>query len=345
VGPHATSTDLQKALDELTRTICWAAVAGVQDGSGLRRAASGLADLFAGTSAMPRHCFRAGSVTKTFVAAVILQLAAEGTLGLDQPMTRWLPSLVKDDRVTIRQLLNHTSGLPNFTETMPLSPADLQGARALRAYSPTELIRIAMTRDPDFAPGRGWHYSNTNYVLAALVAERVTGQRYEDAIRSRILDPLGLTDTRLPGSSPALPAPHLRSYVRLQGKTSTRILDVTIQHPSRAWGSGDIISTAGDLVSFLRALLGGKVVPQAQLKELTTTVPGDSGREYGLGVFATVTEAGTVTWGYTGAFGGYLTVVQHSVERDATVAISVTPRAPGAVDRVRAFCSAALDGS
>jgi D-alanyl-D-alanine carboxypeptidase len=338
---EAARQPLRRALGELTRTVAWGAVACADDDLGTWSAASGLADVVAGRPPGPADCFRAGSIVKTLVAITVLQLAGENRLRLGDPVQRWLPGLVPNgDTITIRQLLNHTSGLYNFTEAMPVRPRDLVSAACLRSYPPRELVRMAGTREPYFAPGAGWHYSNTNYVIAGMLIEQVTGRPYGKEVRQRILAPLGLRHTCLPGTSPFLPGPHLRAYL-WPGQAEPRSpIDITVQNPSRAWASGELISTAADLTRLLAELLAGRLLAPDEMTELLTTVPGTNGRDYGLGLFRMPLPDGTCAWGSSGAYGGYLTFALRSGDRSRGLTISITPRSDAAMDSVMRFIRA-----
>lgn len=334
--------ELQQLLDTMTGTSCWSAVTEVHYGQDVVQIASGLADVSNSAPARPGMCFRAGSIAKSFAAAIVLQLSREQGLSLDDPFQRWLIVPGIDSRVTTRQLLNHTSGIFNYTEGMPLTPADLGGVAILQAYSRSDLLGVAVARAPYFAPGSAWHYSNTNYLLTAMLIEELTGQAYEDAVRDRILRPLDLRGTYLPGTSPFLPAPHLRSYARAGVGAKDLLIDVTVQNPSRAWASGDIVSTTSDVLRFHRSLIEGTIIGPEQRDELMTTVPGGDGRQYGLGVFTYRTSTGIKVWGSSGSFGGYLSFVIHSGAAGPAVAVTVVPRTGQALGDIREFCARAV---
>lgn len=294
------------------------ALAYAEDGGGAWSGTSGTGDLRTLQPRMPRERFRVGSLTKPFVATVLLQLASEGALRLDDPVGRWLPGLplgrygasVGDPSraVTVRQLLGHTSGIPDYTSN-PAVRYDYFSARFLAerwaTHSPRELVRASLARPPLFAPGKGWSYSNTNYVLAGMVIERVTGHPYAREIERRVLRPLGLRDTSLPGTSTAVPGPHGRAYSTLfTGRREARVRDVTALNPSLAGASGEMISSTRDLARFTRALLTGGLLPPRQLREMKTTVAAPGDERYGLGLTARTLSCGVTVWGHEGTIHG-----------------------------------------
>jgi D-alanyl-D-alanine carboxypeptidase len=209
----------------------------------------------------PDDRFRIGSTTKAFTATVVLQLAGEGRLRLDDTVQRWLPgALPYSGDVTVRQLLSHTGGVPDVLP--PVLDELLHGDR-LRAWSPQELVAYAAAR-PRTAPGV-WAYSNTDYTLLGLLVERVTGHRLERELARRIVRPLRLRDTSFPVRSPAIPGRHARGYSLGE---DGRLHDVTRYSPSGAWAAGNGVSTLRDLERFQRALLGGRLLRPAQLREM-----------------------------------------------------------------------------
>jgi D-alanyl-D-alanine carboxypeptidase len=232
--------------------------------------------------------FRAGSITKTFLATVVLQLAAEHRLSLSDPVERHLPGLVRgagnDGRaLTLRSLLTHTSGLYDYTR-------DTGGAVPVTAL---QAVRIALTHPP--ADRGRFAYSNTNYVLLGLVVEQVTGRSYASEAERRILAPLGLTGTSFPGSRTSLPRPHGRAY-------TTNGTDVTALDPRVAGAAGELVTTLADLDRFYAALLGGELLPPHWLREMldTRTAHGS----YGMGLFPATLPCGVTVWGHNGRISG-----------------------------------------
>ncbi|MFM9369387.1 serine hydrolase domain-containing protein [Streptomyces sp. Da 82-17] len=241
--------------------------------------------------------FRVGSITKSFTAVVVLQLAAEGRLSLDDTVEHHLPGLVRghgnDGReLTLRQLLRHTSGLFAYTDAPGTRTTELD-----RRYTPTALLRTALAHRPLFAPGTDWSYSNTNYTVLGLVIEQVTGRGYAEEARRRIIDPLRLTGTSFPGTRHRLPAPHGRAY----SGTPASPEDVTELDPSGAGAAGEAISTLDDLNRFYRALLTGRLLPAPQLAAMRSTRASDGA--YGMGLMPTELSCTTV-WGHNGRIRG-----------------------------------------
>ncbi|NRQ30886.1 beta-lactamase family protein [Nonomuraea sp. NN258] len=232
--------------------------------------------------------FWTGSVIKPFTATLVLQLVADGKIALDDPVAGHLPDLGLDPRITVRMLLQHTSGLFNYTgeyyddgTVAPGIPAtgDAWLNNRFHTYQPEELVRLALSKPARFEPGTDQNYSNTNYTLALLLIEKLTGRSYAEQLELRILRPLGMTATRQAGNRTQLPGPYAHAYYSYQGKT----YDISRQNLSLLAGAGDLISTTHDLTTFFTALNSGKLLPPALLAEMREP----SGKlNYGLGVFA-----------------------------------------------------------
>ncbi|MFI6645598.1 serine hydrolase domain-containing protein [Streptomyces sp. NPDC050504] len=241
-------------------------------GEGTWRGSAGVHDLRSGRPADPRGRFRVGSVTKVFVAAAVLQLAGERKLDLDAPVRRYLPDVVPAayGGVTVRHLLNHTHGIPApdpAWHTVEEAYAQRLAVRDPRAdlassFAP-EKVREAKV------PGTAQKYSNTGYTLAGLLVERVTGHSYESELTRRVIRPLGLKDTYLPGRDPRVRGPHNHGYQRFtRADGTTELRDVTVWSPTDAWAAGDLISTTRDLERFTTALFRGEVVRGPLLAEM-----------------------------------------------------------------------------
>ncbi|MDT0342417.1 serine hydrolase domain-containing protein [Streptomyces sp. DSM 44938] len=266
--------------------------------------------------------FRIGSAAKTFTAAVVLQLVEDGEMSLDDTVEQWLPGVVRGNvydgsRITVRQLLQHTSGLPDILpEIAALNSADGYRAERFRTYAPEELVALAMRQPP---PDSEWSYSNINYVLAAMIIHEVTGRSWAQEVNDRIIRPLGLEDTSAPYAFPFILGPHARGYAAFGTDTG---VDVTTLNPSMAVGSGSIISTAHDLNRFYTALLGGELLEPAQLDEMTTTTSAPAlGVRYGLGLGEIPLSCGGSYFGHFGELLGYRTWV--GVTRDGTRSATV----------------------
>ncbi|GHG93313.1 serine hydrolase domain-containing protein [Streptomyces lanatus] len=304
-----------------TRTAIEAAVADgvpgvtatVRDGHGTWSATAGVGDLETGEPRSAHDRYRVASITKTFVATVLLQLEAEGRLSLDDTVEEWLPGVVRGNghdgsRITLRQLLNHTSGIydyladPDFQQTYMAAEGFLEHRYDQR--EPEYFIAIAMTHEPYFAPGTSWKYSNTNYALAGRVIEKATGNGYGDEIRRRIIRPLHLKATSVPGTRVTLPSPSSRAYAKLARTATGPTYDVTELNPRLAYGSGEMISSSADLIRFYTALLRGGLLPPEQLKEMKTTVESRGTNRYGLGLVDRPLSCGVHVWGHDGGIHG-----------------------------------------
>ena len=307
---------LQSQVNAVEATGDVGVVAEVTDAGRHSFATAGLADTATGAPAEPYDSFRIGSVTKTFVATVVLQLVSEGRLSLDDTVARRLPGVVSGNgndgsKITIRELLQHTSGLYDYTDDFPEldSTADFLADR-YTTYTPEQLVAIAMRHAPYFAPGAGWEYSNTDYVLLGMIIDRVTGHSWQDEVDTRVIEPLGLRHTVAPTNSPTLPGPHLDSYSDFGAGPA---IDVTDLNPSAADAAGAMISTTADLTTFYTALIRGRLLPPAQLAEMETTVPAPGlavifpGIRYGLGLAWIPLSCGGGYFGHGGDVPGYST--------------------------------------
>ncbi|GII32852.1 serine hydrolase domain-containing protein [Planotetraspora mira] len=270
---------------------------------------AGVADMTTGRKRQPREHFRVGSFTKAFTGTVVLQLAAEGKSTLDDTVATWLPGVVEESlgadgtEITIRQLLNHTSGLP-------------------------DAILGQETPRPE-EPGKRFIYSKVNYNLAGMIVERATGSTLVDEIERRIARPLRLTGTYLPGGEQTIRDPHARHYSKLgQTGSEAEIHDVTEMDLSWAWAAGGMISTTSDLHRFLSALLHGDLLPPAQQKEMFTTVSTEGSgwvpnTRYGLGVYSQTLPCGATVWGGGGFIQGSMSYVMGNRQGTRTMVSNV----------------------
>ena len=266
-------------------------VAVMRGGGSMHKVAIGLADEDTERTVVTTDKFRVGSITKTFVASIVLQLEEEGALSLDDPLDHWVPGFSLGDAVTLRRLLSHTSGVFNFTD----DPAFL--GRATKAATPEEIIRWALDHGPVFAPGTDYSYSNTNFLLLGLTIENVTGQRFSDVLHQRLLGPLALDDVWFEGGTSV---PTVEGF--LSGD-STGAFDI-----SWAWTAGGMDATASGLCRWAQALYGGgeQVLKSARLAEMLSPTPLPGGRQasYGLGADLQV-RGGRQVVGHTGSTMGF----------------------------------------
>lgn len=287
--------------------------AEVRDGKEVWRGAAGVADVKSERPTEPTFSHRVGSITKSFVATTVLQLVGEGRVSLDAPIGKYLPDVVPGARgrkITVRMLLNHTSGIGEYTDQYE-TLKELQQLRNT-SVSPKELAAAGLGMPKTFAPGTGWAYSNTNYILAGMLIERVTGKSFADEVGRRVLKPLGMSRTYFPGQKPGIKGPHAKAYLQLDDGS---MLDFTRMNMSWAWAAGELISTPQDLNRFYRALLSGQVLPPALLAQMRRTVPIEAEAPdeagYGLGLFWVRLPCGKA-WGHNGGVVGQTTVSYHS---------------------------------
>lgn len=250
----------------------------------------------------PNHKFRVGSLSKSFTAAMVVQLAAEGAVDLDAPVETYLPGVVTGHydggAISVRQLLNHTSGIADYV------PTAFDPLKHLDTYTLAEVAQWGLDQPPYFAPGAGHRYSGTNYLLAGMIIEAVEGRSYAESLTQRLTAPLGMTDTYLPEGTKALPAGHVRGYVgRFFYLDTTQMFE-----PSIGGSSGGLVSSGADASRFFQALMAGEVVPPAYLAEMTTPngFPGSS--DYGLGLFRLPLRCGGEAWGHNGIWPGYQSI-------------------------------------
>ncbi|MEU5260661.1 serine hydrolase domain-containing protein [Amycolatopsis sp. NPDC021455] len=261
-------------------------LATVDGRDGALRVTAGRADVRTDRPVRADGRFRIASITKTFVATTVLQLVAEHRLGLDDPVQRFLPGVLPASYppIPVRELLQHTSGLYDYGQEIMTTPAQVLRDR-WRHRSPRELVDIATAHPLAFPPGTRLAYSNTGYVLLGMVIRAVTAHWWGDEVRTRLLAPLHLTGTTVPGDDPAIPGPHAHGYV-VNGDRP-ELVDLTTYNPSWADAAGDMISSARDLHTFFAALLAGRLLPAALLDQMLTPYPnGTLGglAGYGLGI-------------------------------------------------------------
>lgn len=279
-------------------------MARIDDGRRVATTTVGLADRATRRPLTGREQFEIGSNTKTFMATLALQLVDRGQLDLDAPVSKYLPGVVPNGRnITVRMLLNHTSGLFNYTSDPDFLPGLEKDPQ--HVVTERELLDVAFKHEPNFAPGQGWSYSNTNYTLIGMILRSRTGRSLPQLVRERIARPLGLTrtyfaDPRATNTGPG----YAHGYAVRFGATPRTYTDVS-DLPIGGWGgaAGAVISTQQELSRFFSAVLSGQLFSTEQLKQMKTTVdlPAGVGIEggYGLGLFKFVSPCGTV-WGHGG---------------------------------------------
>ncbi|MEV7555369.1 serine hydrolase domain-containing protein [Amycolatopsis sp. NPDC089917] len=284
--------------------------------------------------------WRVASVSKVFVATLVLQLVAEDRVGLDEPVRRYLPGVLPyPEPITVRQLLQHTSGLPRdlLPEDTWASGPEIDTERFVH-FGSEDQIRLSVTKQPlQFKPGTSWAYSNTGYNVLGLLVEKTTRKPLERVLAERITGPLHLRDTSLPRDFPFLIGPAAHGYEQLYD-APRGLTDVTTYNYSRYFGAGGVVSSGKDLNRFFDALFGGRLLPADLLKQMKTTVPAGGALEYGLGLMKlNLKTAGAcaedhVVWGHGGDLPGFNTLSFHdesgkSISTLATVDLTASPDA------------------
>lgn len=294
----ATAQILQGAMDKVLAKYPWPGIVmGVRFPDGKTWfGAKGVADIANNIPMTIDHKLRIGSITKTFTATVILQMAEEGLLNLDDKVEKWLPGILGNyqyhDQITIRQLLNHTSGLNNYWH-LSMDPASLYyqeyfGGTWTKLWDPRELVKVTIGLPALFAPGTGWAYSNIGPILEAMIVEKITGDAFETIMNHRIIELLGLYNTYLPGDE-SLVAPHAQGYldyINLNGVYDAGD-DCTYMNPSFAWASGAVVTSIEDLLRYGTALAGGEMLSaqyQAERVGNMVNMRADGSAKSGLGI-------------------------------------------------------------
>jgi D-alanyl-D-alanine carboxypeptidase len=316
----------------------------IDSGSSRREKSSGFAVLKGRVPLDAHDRFRVGSITKAFVAVVVLQLVGEHRLALEDTVERWVPGLVPGGgRVTVRQLLAHTSGLADYADDADFVRRTV--AQPRRRWKPRELVGVALAEGPVARPGERFAYASTNYVLLGMIVERATGTSLGRQLRRRIFAPLGLEDTSF-----ASDLRNRRRYAHgyapsehdgIVGSFATA-RDRSTVNTSWAWAAGSIVSTASDLSRFLGALLQGRLLPH-RLLALMRPAPGS---RYGLGLAAFRTPCGTAI-GHTGALLGTVSAAWSTPDgRRRVVAMSNSlPLSPSAGAELRRLLNASFCGA
>ncbi|MFJ8018174.1 serine hydrolase domain-containing protein [Streptomyces sp. NPDC096339] len=315
--------------------------AEVRDGDQVWRGAAGVADVATGRPVTADMRHRVGSITKTFTAAAVLQQVESGRIGLDTPIGRYLPRLVPGERggaITVRMLINHTSGLaeylpyayPSFKAFPDLAgtgPQSMDDHRFTR-FDPTELIEMGVTAPAVGVPGgTPGVYSNTNYLLLAQLLEQVTGTMAEQYITRNVIERAGLRDTEFP-DGPNIDGPHSQLYEAWFGMIDPP-RDYSVFDMSFAGPAGSLISTVTDLNRFFGMLMAGEIVSPSSLAQMQRTVPVVSQElktiDYGLGLHPMKAPGQGTFWGNGGTVwgGGALSMIRADGKRQMTVAVNL----------------------
>ncbi|WP_115421485.1 serine hydrolase domain-containing protein [Ensifer sp. M14] len=302
---------------------------------------SGLSDRARGLPVSPTQLFKIGSCTKTFTVAALLKLAEKGAVDLGAPISRWFPDLPGATAISVRQLINHRGGLPEFEYDIPMTPD--------RIWTPAELVDLAFQVGGQTVPGGPAVYNNTGYVLAGMLIEQLTGQSLGAYVRREVLEPLALENTWSPATESFPEERMVRGYYhrpppaadagaciaagaemwRMDGVLpySDALQDSSDSFPfTAAYACGDMVSTPSDMVAFMRALFGGRLLADGMFREMsegrvTVSFPGTRMRETGAGLFQS-SYAGRLVYGHQGSIPGYVTVMQHEPISGLTIAMT-----------------------
>lgn len=305
--PAAQQPKIAKQMNALVAAGVPGVVMLVRNGDQTLLLARGYGNLAPKTPLRGTDRFRIGSLTKSYVATVVLQLAGEGKLSLDDSVERWLPGLVPNGgNITVQHLLGHKSGLFDYiTDPRVLKPY-LTG-NASYHWAPRDLVKVAVSHKPLFAPGTAVSYSSTGYVLLGLIVEAAAGDSLATELSRRIFEPLGLRATSFPTTG-RIAGPHAHGYLVVPKKP---LQDVTAISPSYYWAAGNIVSTADDIARFYQALLGGRLLDPNLLSAMETTAADPRGNLWGLGLGTGQTPCGEF-WGHDGAVPGYNSIALNS---------------------------------
>ncbi|CAL9293568.1 serine hydrolase domain-containing protein [Streptomyces sp. SudanB182_2057] len=290
-------------------------------GHGSWRGTAGVRDVRTGAPALEDARFRAGSVSKVVTAAIVLQLAAEGRIDLDGSVQRYMPGLLTEDfkePVTVRQLLNYTSGLKPGAS---LGDTVEEGyPHRFETLTPRQVVAASVAKGPAYSPGTKQTYGNIHYTVLGLLIEKVTGDSYAHQAQVRIFRPLGMRHSYFPAAGDTeIRGPHNRGYDWIDG----RLVDVTDWNVTDRFAAGDLISTTADLERFLVALFRGRVVPEPQLREMFT-VPDVPGAHYGAAL-ERLEVNGKEVWGKGGSRPGYTAAIAATRDLSRTLVLSANP--------------------
>ncbi len=325
-GASAGTVDdaLQRTLDEQVKVLKIPGLqAAVRVGETTWLLTSGHSDRKGERSLQSGDLLRVGSVTKLFTSALVLQLIESGRIGLDDTVDRWFPDAPEGQAVTVRQLLNHSSGIANYTESLWLV---LRAAvQSQRRWTPEEILKVGFDKPLRFAPGTGHYYSNTNFVMLGLIAEQVTGRSLEQLYHDMVLSPLGLKNTYFALADP-VPERLITGYDRDVIPFGVHAIDPTnVSWSTLGFSAGAMVSNAQDLLQFIDGLFTGELLSETTLAEMINYlevedagVPDQLG--YGLGLRCLKVE-GDELLGHTGTTPGFGAAVFHCPEKDYSIAL------------------------
>lgn len=287
-----------------------------------------------GVPVRPETVFQLASVTKTYTAALVLLLAEDGALGLDETLSVWYPDFVNASRITIRQLLNHTSGLHD-----PMQEADYVGAvlsDPTRRWTPEDIF--ARMKEPYFEPGAGWHYTNTGYHLLGRILERVTGEPLARLVRRRLLEPMGLESTYF-GAVDSVPSQVAHAFIDVNDDGSPEDVSLFLSNIgflTSAGAAGAVLASAADAARYAEALHTGALLSAQSHEAMTSWVDRPDGHRYGLGLLRIELD-GTVLYGHRGNSAGFSAAVWHVPDVDVTIAVLTNAHGMAVTPIVRAL--------
>jgi D-alanyl-D-alanine carboxypeptidase len=320
------AAEIQRALDDVVTAGAPGALALVRSGDRTLRLTSGYGNLAPQTPIRVSDRTRIGGLSKSFTATVVLQLVGERRLALDDTLERWLPGVISNGAaITVRQLLNHTSGIYDYAGDPTVLAPYLSGDLT-HIFDPQFGVQVAAAHGPLFPPGSALAYSNTNTLLLAMIVERVTGNSFPSELRRRIVKPLGLRDTSYPMSS-EIGGSHVHGYLIFEEGP----FDVTPWSPTLFGAGGAILSNVDDVADFYRALLRKRLVSQRLLKAMKTIDPaatggvpdaGILGGGWGLGLLREEFPCGEA-WGHDSETPGYMTAAWNSKNGNHQVVVVV----------------------
>jgi D-alanyl-D-alanine carboxypeptidase len=325
----ATRAQLSKALDAAFAQVnAPGVIVGVRVGHTTWTATRGVTDTVSGTPVSVDDNTRVGSVTKTFTGTLILQLVDKGKVKLDDTIQRWFPQLPDAGAITIRELGDMSSGIDSYSANPTFQQAYF--ADPTRVWTPQELVAAGTSQPRLFAPGHGFFYSNTNFVMLGLIIQQVTGKPYAQVLRDNILRPLDLKHTIFPDNN-VIPSPSWHGYTT-QGTADNQPVDSTAWSPSSAFAAGEMISNLRDMLTWGRAVGTGATITAAAQRARLHGNPSSAkgGREY---AFAIGTDHGWLA--HDGEIPGFNAQLAYYPARDITIIVLTNsdivkpPTAPG----------------
>ncbi|WP_063915528.1 serine hydrolase domain-containing protein [Nocardia salmonicida] len=348
---------VQQALERAVATGLPGAAAELREGDRSWWGRAGVGDITDGRQQRAEDRIRVGSISKAFTAFITLRLVADGELSLDDTVEKWLPGLVQGNgndggAITLRHLLNHTSGLRNFLEDQKIFD-NFVGENYLEHrfdnLSPVEIVEIAVKFPPYFAPGGGFRYSNVNHDLLGLIIEKATGRTFAAELERLVVVPFQLSGTYLPPDGEfTIRGPHSRMYSSLASlDPAAPVHDVTDINASWGYAAGGIVSTTADLSRFLEAILRGELLPAELHREMWTTVSTEGAgwipqTRYGAGIFEQTLPCGTTVYGMAGAINGAFTYSMGTRDGERTIVATVNADHGTALGALIDITSAAL---